>query len=98
MITNISVLTPSAVHISVGQYNQHTQTLELWVYATRFKIECEHKFADIPEFNTNLCKDAKKVVIEDNDWGYRYEMTYNQFKKMQEDGFVVINLKSISVP
>lgn len=98
MITNISVLSPSAVYISVGQYNQHTMTLQVWFYRTRCKKNEDGDFiAEIPDFDFNLCKQAKKVVLVDNDWDERIEMTFNQFKKLPvANGVRKINLTKLT--
>jgi hypothetical protein len=96
MITNISVVSPSAVHISVGQYNHGAQRLELWVYATRYIVEDGVKFANVADFDLSPFKQAKKVVLVDLDWDYRYEMTYAQFKKIPiKDGFRKVNISNL---
>lgn len=97
MITNISVLSPSSARISVGQYHNNSQLLEVWVYATRYKVEDGVKYALVPEFDMSICKQAKKVLLVDNDWSYRYEMTYSQFKRIPVvDGVRKINISKLT--
>lgn len=96
MITNISVLSPSSVRISVGQYNHSTQVLDLWVYATRYITEGDTKFTLIPEFEMDICKQAKKVRLVDQDCGYHYEMTMSQFKRIPvKDGSRKVNISKL---
>jgi uncharacterized protein with WD repeat len=95
MVTDISVLGTST-RISVGQYNHSTQTLQLWVYATRFEKVGNDKFASVPDFDLAEYKACKKVELIDIDWDSRYQMTYSQFKKAPvKDGVRKINMSKL---
>lgn len=109
MVHNISVLGSSAVRNSVGQYSDTTNTLQAWVFHTRFVrefgkvkdsagnfIDGFTEFALVPEFDVSKYPKDCKVELADQDWGYIYSMDFKAFKAVKAvDGFKKIQITGL---